>query len=54
MLQKFAHSVFEGFVHCFEQIQLRTFNKQIPAVLFWKYAKISSYDISLQPHKQIV
>lgn len=34
MLQKFAHSVFEGFVHCFEQIQLRTFNKQIPAVLF--------------------
>lgn len=24
---EFAHSVFEGFVHCLGQIQLRTFNK---------------------------
>ena len=30
---EFARNVFAGFVHCFGQIHLRTFNKQIPAVI---------------------
>ena len=47
---EFAH-VFAGFVHCFGQIQLRTFNKQIPAVITPRSRVMMSHSI---PHKQLV